>query len=81
MEHGGLGLREHVVALLANEQGKKLIREKCQEAGFDIGIFEALVDAELDQVGKMRRAGLWDDFESILADLTDLPDVPDQDRS
>ena len=68
-------MKNHIVVLLASEEGRKLVRENCQAAGFDIDVFEALVDAELDQVGKQRKAGLWESFDEILADIGEGEDV------
>jgi hypothetical protein len=72
-------LKNHIVVLLASEEGRRLVRENCQAAGFDIDVFEALVDAELEQVGKQRKAGLWESFDEILVDIGEGGNVPEAD--
>ena len=70
---------DHIVVLLANREGRELVRERCLANGFDIDDMEELVDAELEQVGKRRKAGLWDKFDDIL-DRMDLDqNAPEQD--
>lgn len=56
----------NVVVLLNSEEGRALVRKKCRAAGIRIGVLEELIEAELDQQGKKRKAGLWDEFERIL---------------
>lgn len=55
----------NTVVLLETDEGRQLVRKKCEDAGISMAAFEALVNAELDQQGKMRKAGLWDDFDRI----------------
>lgn len=59
-------MKQHVVVLLAKPEGRVLARTHCMDAGFDINFLDELVEAELDQVGKQRKKGLWDSFDDIL---------------
>ncbi|MCY4221680.1 MAG: hypothetical protein OXC65_10470 [Thiotrichales bacterium] len=64
----------NVVVLMRSEKGRALVREKCKAAGLDIAVLERLIAAELDQIGKMKRRGLKDDFDEIFADLNEDED-------
>ena len=64
----------NVVVLMRSEKGRALVREKCKASGLDITVLEQLIEAELDQVGKLRKRGLWEDFDEILADLDEDED-------
>jgi hypothetical protein len=59
-------LPRNVVVLLNKDESRRLVRTKCKAAGIKVGVFEELVDAELDKQGMMRRAGLWEEFDEIL---------------
>ena len=59
----------NVVVLLRNEKGRQLVREKCTAAGLDITVLEQLINAELDQAGKRKKHGLWQDFDEIFGEL------------
>nr|WP_256476121.1 hypothetical protein [Siccirubricoccus soli] len=52
--------------MLNSEEGRALVRKKCRAAGIRIGVLEELIEAELDQQGKRRKAGLWEEFDRIL---------------
>lgn len=54
-----------VVVLLKSLEGRKLVRTKCAAMGLDISVLEQLAEAELGQLGKMRKRGLWEDFDEI----------------
>lgn len=54
-----------IVVLLNSEEGRTLVKSKCRAAGMRIGVLEELIEAELDQQGKKRKAGLWEEFERI----------------
>ena len=64
----------NVVVLMRSEKGRALVREKCKSSGLDITVLERLIGAELDQVGKLRKRGLWEDFDEIFADLDEDED-------
>jgi hypothetical protein len=56
----------NVVVLLNTEEGRSLARRKCRTISLRIATFEQLIEAELDQQGKQRKAGLWEEFDQIL---------------
>lgn len=56
----------NVVVLLNSDDGRSLVRSKCRAAGVRISVLEELIEAELDQQGKRRKAGLWDEFDRII---------------
>lgn len=56
----------NVVVLLDNPEGRAMIKEACKANGMNFAELEELVQAEVEQTGKQRRAGLWDRFDDIL---------------
>jgi len=58
----------NVVVLLNSDEGRGLVRKKCRAAGISIRVLEELIEAELDQQGKMRKAGLWDEFDRVFGE-------------
>ena len=65
----------NIVVLLKSEEGRSLVKKKCRAAGMPISLIEDLIEAELHQQGKMRKAGLWEEFDRILD--TSAPEEPD----
>ncbi|WP_114373905.1 hypothetical protein [Elioraea thermophila] len=59
----------HSVVLLGTEEGRRLVARKCREAGVRFAAFEELVEAELDQQGKKKKKGLWEEFDRILEEI------------
>lgn len=43
-----------------------MIKATCEKNNLLFSEFEELVQAEVEQTGKRRRAGLWDSFDDIL---------------
>lgn len=56
----------NVVVLLDNSDGRAMIKDACKRHGLLFPEFEEIVQAEIEQIGKKRRAGLWDSFDDIL---------------
>ena len=56
----------NVVVLLDNADGRAMIKDACKSNGLLFSEFVELVQAEVEQTGKQRRAGLWDSFDDIL---------------
>lgn len=56
----------NVVVLLDNPEGRALIKDACKERNILFPEFQELVQAEVEQTGKQRKAGLWDAFDDIL---------------
>lgn len=56
----------NVVVLLDNADGRAMIKDACKANTLHFAEFQELVQAEVEQTGKQRRAGLWDSFDDIL---------------
>lgn len=59
----------NAVTVLNSDEGRALVCKKCRAAKIPISVLEELIEAELDQQGKKRKAGLWDEIDRILDDL------------
>lgn len=59
----------NVVVLLQSENGRRLVRRKCAEAGLEIAVLERLVRVELAHMGKMRKRGITQDFDEVFSEL------------
>jgi hypothetical protein len=57
------------VVLLNSEEGRALAKRHCREAGLSVSALFELIEAELDQQGKKRKAGLWEEFDRIFDGL------------
>ena len=64
-------MSRNVVVLLNSEEGRSLIKRRCREAGLPMPALEELIAAELDQQGKRRKAGLWDEFDRIFDEISE----------
>jgi hypothetical protein len=62
-------MSRRVVVLLDSSEGRGLVRRLCRSATIPISTLEELVNAELDQQGKKRKAGLWEEFDRIFDGL------------
>jgi len=67
-------MASNLVVLMRSEEGRRLVREKCKIAGLDIDILERPIDAELDQVGKLRKRGIRSEFDDIFGELDEEED-------
>lgn len=54
------------IALIHNPDGKELVKHSCKKHGLHYSEFMELVAAVVEQSGKQRRKGLWDNFDDIL---------------
>ncbi|MBD9526217.1 hypothetical protein [Paracoccus sp. PAR01] len=59
-------MTQNVVVLLDNPEGRSLVRDECIENRIIFQEFVDLVQAEVDQTGKQKKRGLWDQFDDIL---------------
>jgi hypothetical protein len=59
-------MSRNVVVLLDNHDGRMLVRDACWANNILFPEFQELVQAEIEQTGKQRKKGLWDDFDDIL---------------
>ncbi len=55
----------HIV-LLNNPESREMVERLCAEHGFEFTVFEELIEAEMKQIGKLKKHGLWLDFDEIL---------------
>lgn len=68
-------MSRNVVVLLNSSDGRKLVKRRCKESGIHMSDLEQLIEAEVEQLGKKRKAGLWDEFDRIF----DAMDVEEDD--
>ncbi len=54
-----------------NGLGRQMVKKLCREHSIRIAEFEELVQAEVEQTGKLRKKGLWDQFDDILDRMED----------
>lgn len=57
------------IPLFETGNGREELKRRCREAKIPLNILEGLVEAELEQVGKLKKHGLWERFDEILAPL------------
>lgn len=62
-------MSRNVVVLLNSGDGRRLVRRRCKEVGVQMSDLEQLIEAEVEQLGKKRKAGLWDEFDRIFDGL------------
>lgn len=55
-----------VVALFAQEEGKKLIARHCRQINLPVADLRRLVDEVIDKNTMQRRRGLWEAFDEVL---------------
>ena len=56
----------NIVVILDQKEGRELVKKICRKHKIVFSEFEELVAAEVEQVGKQRKRGLWDAFDDIL---------------
>ena len=61
----------NIVVLLQSENGRRLVREKCQAVGLDVSVLVQLIHTELDHSGKLKKRGINEDFDSVFGALDD----------
>jgi hypothetical protein len=59
------------IPLLESGSGREALKRACRKARVPIAVFEALVEAELEQAGKLKKRGIRERFDEILGELTD----------
>jgi hypothetical protein len=59
------------ISLLEKGEGRDLLKKRCRAIGVSVKIIEELVKVELEQVGRVRRRGMFDQFDDILARAAD----------
>jgi hypothetical protein len=53
------------IVLLESGPGRDALKKHCRPI-IKVRYFEALVEAELEQLGKRKRLGIWQKFDEIL---------------
>lgn len=59
------------VVLLESKTSRRIVRRHCREVGVPIEVLDDLVGAELEQIGKLRKRGLYERIDDILDQLED----------
>jgi hypothetical protein len=59
---------------LLESGGREALKRACRAAKIRIGYIDQLVEAELEQVGRLRKRGLKERFDKILGEITADPD-------
>ena len=65
------------IPLFDQGDARVALKKRCREAKISITTLEALVEAELEQVGKKTKRGLWEQFDELLT----LPVTPTTDAN
>jgi hypothetical protein len=52
--------------LFENSESREIAKRHCRSIGISIKTLEALIEAEVDQLGKQRKRGLWHTFDDLL---------------
>ena len=60
---------QNIVVLLKSEDGRKIVKKHCRAAGLSVSALEQLISAEVEQLGKKRKAGLWEEFDRIFDEI------------
>jgi hypothetical protein len=56
----------HGIPFFEQGDARSALRQRCRRARVSIRIIDELVQAELEQVGKRRRSGLFEKFDELL---------------
>lgn len=54
------------IHLLEKGEGRELLKRYCRELGVSVVVIQELVQVELAQIGRVRRRGMFDQFDEIL---------------
>jgi hypothetical protein len=60
-----------VVVLFARPEGRKLIERHCRKNRIKVADLKALVELEIDQVGRDRKRDLWPAFDEVIDGFDD----------
>lgn len=66
--------RHRGILLLESKEGRQTTKHHCDLQNIPQYVIDELVQAELDQVGKMRKRGLTERFDEIFDALLDEED-------
>jgi hypothetical protein len=59
---------KNTLPLFENGEARELAKRHCRSIGVSIRVLESLVEAELEQVGKKTKRGLWQSFDEVLTE-------------
>jgi len=59
---------KNTLPLFENGDARDLAKRHCRSIGISIRSLESLVEAELEQVGKKTKRGLWQAFDDVLGE-------------
>jgi hypothetical protein len=54
------------IPLFEQGEARDALKKKCREAKIPIKLLEDLVEAEIEQIGKLRKRGLRERFDQLL---------------
>jgi hypothetical protein len=69
----------HGIPLFEQGDARSALRQRCRRARISIRILDELVHAELEQVGKRRRGGLFEKFDDLLGPTLQLESGNEED--
>jgi len=70
-------MSRNVVVILDQKEGRDLVKKICRQNKISLAEFEELVGAEVEQVGKQKKRGLYELFDDILDRIEmETGDVP-----
>jgi len=68
-----------LLAVLEQEEGRAIVRRLCRESNIDVDVLEELVEEEMNQIGKMKKKGMWDKFDDILDRIKEQDECTSED--
>lgn len=54
------------IPLFEQSDAREALKRRCREAKISIKLLEELVEAEIEQIGKLRKRGLRERFDQLL---------------
>jgi hypothetical protein len=67
------------IPLFDQGDARAVLKQHCRRAKVSIRLLDALVHAELEQVGKRRKAGLWERFDDLLGPAQQVGESEEED--
>lgn len=59
-------MARNAVVLFSTKEGEALVRKHCKAAGIKLADLKELVEIEAEQVGRMQKRGLHDQFQEVI---------------
>jgi|tagenome__1003787_1003787.scaffolds.fasta_scaffold18598062_2 hypothetical protein len=57
---------KNTLPLFESGEAREIAKKHCRSIGVSIRTLEGLVEAELNQVGKKTKRGIWEEFDEVL---------------